>query len=55
MLLYGKMLSISNYFSSEATGPVLLKFHVEPPWDRGMKVCLNIRGPLTKMAGKNLY
>ena len=27
-----KMLIISNGFSSEASGPVLLKFHVEPPW-----------------------
>ena len=26
------MLIISNGFSSEASGPVLLKFHVEPPW-----------------------
>ena len=27
-----KMLIISNGFSSEASGPVLLKFHAEPPW-----------------------
>ena len=33
----GKMLRIPNNFSSEASGPVLLKFHVEPPWDKGMK------------------
>ena len=26
-----KMLIISNDFTSEASGPVLLKFHVEPP------------------------
>ena len=26
-----KMLIISNGFSSEASGPVLLKFHAEPP------------------------
>ena len=37
MHLYGKMLWISNNFSSEASGPMLLKFHVEPPLDRGMK------------------
>ena len=35
----GKMLRISNDFSSEASGPVLLKFHLEPPWGRGMKDC----------------
>ena len=33
-----KML-ISNDFSSEASGPELLKFHVEPPWGRRMKDC----------------
>ena len=27
-----KMLVISNDFSSEASWPVLLKFHAEPPW-----------------------
>ena len=32
-----KMLIISNDFSSQASGQVLLKFHVEPPWGRGMK------------------
>ena len=34
-----KMLIISNDFSSEASGPMLLKFHVEPPWGRGTKDC----------------
>ena len=28
----GKMLRISNNFSSEASGPMLLKFHVKPPY-----------------------
>ena len=32
------MLIISNDFSSEASGPVLLKFHVEPPWGRTERV-----------------
>ena len=27
-----KMLRISNDFSSDVSGPMLLKFHVEPPW-----------------------
>ena len=31
--------------SSEASGPMLLKFHVEPPWGRGMKDCLKGHGP----------
>ena len=33
--LNGKMLRISNDFS-EATGPKLLKFHVEPPLGKGI-------------------
>ena len=62
MHLYGphtfcmeKMLIISNDFSSEASGPMLLKFHVEPFWGRGMKDCLNGSGPLTKMAALPIY
>ena len=35
----GKMLRISNDFSSEASGPMLLKFHVESPYVGGMKDC----------------
>ena len=33
-----KMLIISNDFSSEASGPVLLKFHAEPPWAGEWKI-----------------
>ena len=33
-----KMLIISNGFSSEAPGPVLLKFHAEPPWAGEWKI-----------------
>ena len=29
--VWGKMFRISNDFSSGAPGPMLLKFHVEPP------------------------
>ena len=53
--LYEKMLRISNNPSSETSGPVLLKFHVEPPWGRGMKDCYNDCGPLTKMAAMPIY
>ena len=34
----GKMLRISNDFSSEAAGPTLLKFHVEPPFGGERKI-----------------
>ena len=37
--LYGKILIVSNHFSSEASGQMLLKFHVEPPWGRRTKDC----------------
>ena len=46
MHLYGphtfvwkKHLIISNDTSSEASWPMWLKFHVEPPWGRGTKDC----------------
>ena len=39
MHLYGKIFRISNDFSSGASGPVLLKFHVEPSWGRRTKDC----------------
>ena len=35
----GKMLRISKDFSSEASGPILLKFHVEPPSIEETKDC----------------
>ena len=35
--------------------PMLFKFHVEPPWGRGMKDCTNVPGPLTKMAVMPIY
>ena len=49
----------SNIFSSETTGPIEAKFHMEPPCDEGTKVCSNGPGHMPKMAampicGKNL-
>ena len=36
----GKMFRISNDVSFQVSGPMLLKFHLEPPpWGRGMKDC----------------
>ena len=45
----------SNIFSSETTGPIKTKFHVESPWDRGTKVRLNGPGHMTKMAAMPIY
>ena len=33
--------TFSNFFSLETVRPIGAKFHVEPPWDGGMKVCSN--------------
>ena len=37
-------------FSSETTGPIKLKFHMETPYHMGTKVCSNGPGNMTKMA-----
>ena len=47
--------NVENDFSSEAATPILLRFHVEPPWGRGTKDCKNGCGPLTKMASMPIY
>ena len=49
------MSTFSNIFSSETTGPIEAKFHMEPPWDRGTKVCSNGPGHMTKMAAMPIY
>ena len=37
--------STFSYISSETTGPIKLKFHMETPLDAGTKVCSNGPGP----------
>ena len=32
-----------------------VKFHMEPPWDRGTKVCSNGPGHMTKMDAMPIY
>ena len=44
-----------NIFSSETTGPIKVKFHVEFLWDGGRKVCSNSPGHKTKMATMPIY
>ena len=44
-----------NIFSSETTGPIEAKFHMETPWDEGTKVCSNGPGHMTKMAVIPIY
>ena len=45
----------SNFFSWETAKPIEAKFHVEPQWDGGTKVCLNGRGHMKKMAAMPIY
>ena len=47
--------TISNIFSSETTGPIELKFHMETSKDGGTKVCSNSLGHMTKMAAMPIY
>ena len=49
------MTTFSNIFSSETTGQIEAKFHVEPPWDGGTKVYSNGPGHMTKMAAMPIY
>ena len=45
----------SNVFSLWTAGPFEAKFHVEPPWDRGMMACSNGLGHMTNMADMSIY
>ena len=44
-----------NIFSSETTWPIKVKFHMEPPWDGGRKVCSDDPGHMTKMSAMPIY
>ena len=41
--------------SSETTGPIKVKFHMELLWDGKTKVCSNGPGHMTKMAPMPIY
>ena len=47
--------TFSKIFSSETTGPIEAKFHVEPPLDLGTTICSNGPGHMTKMAAMPIY
>ena len=42
-------------FSLETAKPIEAKFHLYPPWDEGMKVCLNGPGHMNNMATMSIY
>ena len=50
------MSTFSNIFSSETTGPIEVKFHMEYPWDWGTKAYASGPGHMADMPiyGKNL-
>ena len=47
--MYVCLSTFSNIFSSETTGLIEAKFHVEPPWDGGTNICSNGPGHMTKV------
>ena len=47
--------TISNIFSSETTGRIELKFHMETPKDGVTKICSIGPGHMTKMAAMPIY
>ena len=47
--------TISNDFSSETTGPIAIKCHIQPPGPLGKKSCSNCLGHMTNMAAMPIY
>ena len=47
--------TISNNFSSETTGPIATKFHIQPPGPFGKKRCSIGLGHMTNMAAMPIY
>ena len=50
-----RLSTISNDFSSETTGPIDTKFHIQPPGPLGKKNCSNGLGHMTNMAAMPIY
>ena len=53
--MYVCMSTFSNIFSSETTGPIEAKLHMEPSWDVGTRVCSNGSGHMIKVAAMPIY
>ena len=45
----------SNDFSSETTGPISIKFHMQHLGSRGSEICSNGPGHIAKMASMIIY
>ena len=53
--MYVCSVSIFSNIFSETTGLIEAKFRVEPPWERGTKVCSSSPGHMTKIASMPIY
>ena len=47
--------TFSNFFSLQTARPIEARFHVDHPWDGGMKICSNGPGHMTKVAVMPIY
>ena len=47
--------TFANFFFLETAKPIEAKFHVEPPWDGGTKVCSNCPDHMINMAAMPIY
>ena len=47
--------TFADCFSLETAKPIEAKFHMEPPWDGGTKVCSNGPEHMTNMAAMPIY
>ena len=47
--------TFANFFYLETAKLLEAKFHMEPPWDVGTKVCSNGPGHMTNMAAMLIY
>ena len=57
MCVYMYVVCMSTFSSifSETSGSIEAKFHMEPPWDWGTKVCSNGPGHMIEMAAMPIY
>ena len=47
--------TFSNFFSLQTAGLVGTKFHMEPPWDRGIKDSSNGSGHMTNVGAVPIF
>ena len=47
--------TFSNFYSLETSKPIEAKFQMQPPWDRGTKICSNGPNHMTNMAAIPIF